>query len=220
MAVLTVTVAFPVPLEGVTFESQAGLGFGRVIVHAPLQFIVKVPFPAGAGMEMLSGLTVMAAADGELTVTETVLLLPLTVMVPPVAEALAVTLTVPLLLPLAGDTVYPLEALTVQATFDVMFMVPEAPPARVRVLGLTLKVSVVGVGVGLSPLPPPPPQEIAVKEIIPDATSIAQSLCRLKNFLIILSVLVYFILLQETKIAIIVPKSKKAGQTASLLHKI
>ena len=187
---------FPVPLAGVTLVSQAGLGLGRVIVHEPLQFMAKVPLPAGAEMLMLSGLTVIAAAEGELTVTDTVLLLPLMVTVPPVAEASAVTFTVPLLLPLAGDTVYPLEALTVQATFDVMFMVPEAPPARVREAGLTLKLSVVGVGVGLS-FPPPPPQEVAAKKIIPDAARMAHSLCSLKNFLIILSVLVYYYILLQ-----------------------
>ena len=171
-----VTVVFPVPLIGETLVSQAGLGEGSVMVQAPLQVIPNEPFPAVAGMDTLSGLTDIAAALGALIVTDAVLLFPFIVTVPPVAEAPAVTLTVPLLLPLAGDTVYPLEALTVQATFDVMFMVPEAPPARVRVLGLTLKVSVVGVGVGLSPFPPPPPQEVAAREIIPDATNIAQSL--------------------------------------------
>ena len=72
-----------------------------------------------------------------------------------------------------------------------MFMVPEAPPARVRVLVLTLNVSVVGVGVGLSPLPPPPPQEVADNDTIPSATIIAQNLCELKSLLIIRSVLVY-----------------------------
>ena len=119
--------------------SQAGLGLGRVIVQAPLQLTVKVPVPAVAGMEMLSGIKVMAAALGALTVTETVLLLPFTVTVPPAADDAAVTLTVPLLLPLVGVTVYPVVALTVQATFDEMLMVPDAPPARVKVVGDTLK---------------------------------------------------------------------------------
>ena len=142
-------------------------------------------------METLSGLMVIAAALGALIVTDADLPLPLTVTVPPVAEAGAVTLTVPLLLPLVGDTVYPFVALTVQATFEVILIVPDAPPARVRVLGLTLNVSVVGVGVGVGlSFPPPPPQEVAAKEIKPDATSIAQSLLTLKNLLIILSVLV------------------------------
>ena len=132
-------VAFPVPLIGVTLVSHAGLGFGRVMVQAPLQLIVKVPLPATAGMEMVSGVNVIEAVAGELIVTETLLLLPLTVTVPPVAEAPAVTVTVPLLLPLAGDTVYPEDALAVQATFDEMLMVPDAPPARVKVVGDTLK---------------------------------------------------------------------------------
>ena len=122
--------------------------------------------------------------------------MPFTVTVPPAADAPAVILTLPLLLPLAGETVYPVEAVTVQATFEVILIVVEAPPAKVTEVGLTLKDSVVGgsgVGVGegllLSPLPS---QEAAAKEIIPDTTAIAQSLCSLKNLLIILSVLVYF----------------------------
>jgi len=100
-------VAFPVPLIGVTLVSHAGLGFGRVMVQAPLQLIVKVPFPGTDGMEMDSGVTVTVAVG----------------------------------------------------------------------VG-------VGVGVGLYSFSPPPSQEVAAKEIIPDATSIAQSLCSLKNFLI------------------------------------
>jgi hypothetical protein len=165
------------------------------MLQAPLQLIVKVPFPASAGMEMLSGVIVMAAAVGALMVTVTVLDLPLIVTVPPAAEALAVILTLPLLLPLAGDTVYPVEALTVQATLEDMLTVVDAPPARVTAVGLTLKDSVVGSGVGVGlepPLSPLPPQEVAAKEIIPDTITIAQSLCSLRNLLIILSVLVYF----------------------------
>ena len=174
-------VAFPVPLIGVTLVSHAGLGFGRVMVQAPLQLIVKVPFPGTDGMEMDSGVTVTVAVGVGVGVGVGLY----SFSPPPSQEAPAVTVTVPLLLPLAGDTVYPEDALAVQATFDEMLMVPDAPPARVKVVGDTLKDSVTsGVGVGFVPPFSPPPQEVAAKEIIPDATSIAQSLCSLKNFLI------------------------------------
>ena len=180
-----VTVPFPFPLEGVTLVSQAGLGLGNVIVQLPVQFTLKVAFPAVEGMVTASGSRVIAAAEGAEMVTLTDLLFPFTVRVPPAAVADAFTVTVPLLLPLAGVAVYPVVALAVQATFDEMLMVPDAPPARVKVVGDTLKDSVTsGVGVGFVPPLSPPPQEVAAKEIIPDATSIAQSLCSLKNFLI------------------------------------
>ena len=169
---MIVTVAFPVPEAGVTEVSHAGLGFGRVTVQEPAQFIWKVAVPAVAGIETLSGETVTAAAAGALKVTLTDLLPPLIVRVPPAAVEPAVTFTEPLLLPEVGVAVYPLGALTVHATLDVMLMVPDAPAARERVVGLTLRDSVV-----VPPPPPPllgpglslfsPPQDIASKETIP-----------------------------------------------------
>ena len=122
MPVLIVTVAFPVPEAGVTEVSHAGLGLGRVTVQEPAQFIWKVAVPAVAGIETLSGKTVTAAAAGALKVTLTDLLPPLIVRVPPAAVEPAVTFTEPLLLPEVGVAVYPLGALTVQATLDVMLM--------------------------------------------------------------------------------------------------
>ena len=102
---MIVTVAFPVPEAGVTDVSQAGLGLGSVTDHAPAQLMLKVAEPAVAGMETLSGIIVMAAAAGVLSVTLALLLPPLTVRVPPVAVAAAVTFTVPLLLPEVGVAV-------------------------------------------------------------------------------------------------------------------
>ena len=98
-------VAFPVPDVGVTAVSHAGLGLGRVMVHAPEQLMLNVALPAVAGIETLSGSRVMEAAAGADIVTVTVLDLPLIVTVPPEAEDEAVTVRVPLLLPLAGETV-------------------------------------------------------------------------------------------------------------------
>ena len=154
-----VTVALPVPLEGVTLVSHAGLGLGSVTLQLPEQLTLKVAFPAAAGMVTASGSRVMAAVEGADRVTLTDLVFPLIVRVPPAAVADAVTVMVPLLLPLVGLAVYPLGALTVHATFELTLIVPDAPPARVRVVGLALRVSVVGVGPGFSPFPPPPPHE-------------------------------------------------------------
>ena len=118
LPVLTVTVAFPVPEEGVTPVSQVGLGFGSVTLHVPEQLILKVTPVASDGIEMLSGSRVMVP-EVEVRVTLADLLFPLTVRVPPAAVAEAFTVIVPLLLPLVGVAVYPLGALTVHATFEV-----------------------------------------------------------------------------------------------------
>ncbi len=182
-----VTVPFPFPLEGVTLVSQAGLGLGNVIVQLPVQFTLKVAFPAVEGMVTASGSRVIAAAEGAEMVTLTDLLFPLIVRVPPAAVADAVTVMVPLLLPLVGLAVYPLGALTVHATFELTLIVPDAPPARVRVVGLALRVSVVGVGPGFSPFPPPPPHETVIREIILSAAKRAVSLGLLSVVLIVIS---------------------------------
>ena len=182
-----VTVPFPFPLEGVTLVSQAGLGLGNVIVQLPVQFTLKVAFPAVEGMVTASGSRVIAAAEGAEMVTLTDLLFPFTVRVPPAAVADAFTVTVPLLLPLAGVAVYPLGAVTVQATLELMLICAEAPPAKVRVVGLTLRFSVVGAGPGLSPPLPPPPQDTAIREIMPTVAIKAASLVLLSVVLIVIS---------------------------------
>ena len=75
--------------------------------------------------------------------TETLLPPPSTLRKPLVGESEAVTVTVPLLLPLEGDTVYPVGGVTVQATLEVTFKVPEAPGARLRTVGSTLRLGTV-----------------------------------------------------------------------------
>ena len=157
--VVTVTVASPSPDIGDTLVSQLGLEEGSVMVHAPAQLTWKVVlWPASYETEPFEGESETDELAGPERATDTLFVLVLTVRKPLLGLSPAVTVTVPLLLPLVGLAVKPAGAETVQLAFEVMLIVAEAFGLSCRTSGETLRVSASGLSLC------PPQEDIAIEK--------------------------------------------------------